>query len=526
MKYTKTIEIGLAFAFAVLLLAPQLANAQVNNALSLVDVNVEPNPVTAGSNMTVMFELYNSYDNSLKNINLEIQGAYPLLNFSPTGTYEISTIGEGVYPGFFTYTFHIPSTTPEGTYQLNVIATYETTTSPPQTMLEIGTSIMPITIYVYNKPNITINAEPASIVPGTTVPVSLIVANSGEGTARNIKIQLLNSTGFTVEGTSIINLGNLQAGQQAEAQANYYVSRNITNGAHTLDFLTIYTSDTNTTYTQTVKATISTSATQPIIAMSIADTEPSTLYLGYNQTVELLIQNIGSGTAKNVSVEISAGKGLQLMSSATSYFFGAIAPGQSEQIPVLVYANSSTSTQTGTITANITYYSANYASKYAATKQVALTIAPSAQFQITGESSQATPGATDVPFTVTIKNTGNEEATGVVLSLESIYPITPVTSTYYIASIAPGSSANATFMINVDTQAVPGSYPITIYEQWKQPNGAANQQYSGTTQYFAEVLSYSGNASETAGIVVVVVVIIALALAYYAKSKSRKKRKQ
>ena len=205
MKYTKTIEIGLAFAFAVLLLAPQLANAQVNNALSLVDVNVEPNPVTAGSNMTVMFELYNSYDNSLNNINLEIQGAYPLLNFSPTGTYEISTIGEGVYPEFFTYTFRIPSTTPEGTYQLNVIATYETTTSPPQTMLEIGTSIMPITIYIYNKPNITINAEPASIVPGTTVPVSLIVANSGEGTARNIKIQLLNSTGFTVEGTSTIN---------------------------------------------------------------------------------------------------------------------------------------------------------------------------------------------------------------------------------------------------------------------------------------------------------------------------------
>jgi hypothetical protein len=154
---------------------------------------------------------------------------------------------------------------------------------------------------------------------------------------------------------------------------------------------------------------------------------------------------------------------------------------------------------------------------------------PSAQFQVTGVETQAYPGATNVPVTLSIKNIGNEIAKEIQVSFQSIYPITPINSNAYIEKLLPGEEVNVTFVINVDLNGYPGNYPITIFETWKQPNGSPNQLYMGSNNYYIPVYnkaSSSNLALNNSSIIVgVVLIIIAMLLIYFIRKSSTAKKK-
>ena len=123
-----------------------------------------------------------------------------------------------------------------------------------------------------------------------------------------------------------------------------------------------------------------------------------------------------------------------------------------------------------------------------------------------------------------ITNTGNIDAQNIQLSLQSTYPIAPITNTFYITNLEPGQSANVSFEVNVDSNGNTGTYPITIYETWKQPNGSTEQLYNGANVYYAIVggtLTSSGNYL----IYIIVIIIIIVALVIYRRRKSNKKKK-
>ena len=98
----------------VMLLLPfmlGLAQAQAAGSLSFANVSVSPNPVMAGGSATIRFQIYNSYNFWLYNVNLQPAGSYPLLNVSPLNSYH-GQMGPGLNPGYFNYTITIPNTTP------------------------------------------------------------------------------------------------------------------------------------------------------------------------------------------------------------------------------------------------------------------------------------------------------------------------------------------------------------------------------------------------------------------------------
>lgn len=378
---------------------------QTAGALSLANVSVSPNPVMAGGNTTVRFQIYNSYNFWLFNVNLQPTGSYPILNVSPLGGYHLGQIGQGSNPGYFNYTIAIPSTTPSGTYTLTFTATYYALTSQG---VEVATSSMPLSFYVQNRPDIKLVAS---------------------------------------------------------------------------------------------------------------DPQPAALYAGYNQTVEIGIENTGYGTARNVSVSVSAGPGASILSSVTSFFVSNLTQGQIVEEPVLISARSAGSAG---LSANATYYSSDLKQRFNSAQNLSLSIAPAAQFNITGESSAIVPGSTDLPLTFTVRNTGSEPAQEMLLNLQSTYPLTPIASTYYVSSLAPGASTNVTFLVSVDSQGVPADYPVTIYEQWKQPNGATNQQFSGSGNYYVVVNQAGGISTEEMVIGVIVVAAVAALVIVRRRAKGKK----
>lgn len=399
----------LALAFLAMLSGTVGAATAYDNSLALSNVSISPNPVVAGGNATIRFQLYNAYDFWVYGTTMQAAGSYPLLNVSPSNTYIIGTVNAGYNPQYYTYTILVPNTTPSGTYTVTFTAYYSVYAATGQAL---ATSTMPVSFYVQNKPSI-------KVVP--------------------------------------------------------------------------------------------------------SNPSPSTLYAGHNQTVSLLVENNGYGTARNVTVSVSAGNGVNILSSVPSFYIANLTQGSSASEPLLVSAQAVNNTS---LTATITYYSSDLKQRFTSTQSIPLSVAPSAQFVISSTSAAGpTVGATDVPISFRITNTGTSAANELQLSLQTTYPVTPVASTAYVSSLLPGATANVTFLVNIDTQGVPGNYPVTLSEQWKQPNGALDQQFTGSDNYYVTVASTSAGAGLFTDIVIAVVVIV-VGIFGYRRFKARGAKKK
>ncbi len=523
------------FAF---LLATAAANAQGISTLSIANLNVNPTPLVAGDHASITLQLYNSYQAELSDVNLRLEGSYPLLNFSPAQTYIISNIGgDGLYGGentYFTFNFSVPADTPSGVYTLDLVATYQTTTTTTSggasyTQTQVGESEMPITVYVHGVPNVTASiVESTPVLPGEQSSGEIELQNIGGGAAKNITVHIYNTSGIGIVGSSTFNIGKLPSTATATLPFVFQANQHIANGTYVFPLQISYESNLNNTYKKTLDGSINVVVNQPQIVVSPVGAIPQTLMSGYNQSLEFAIENNGYGPAKNISVSFYSGNGISMLGSVHSFFIGTLPQSGTATESVFIAANNTYSNETGFVRAEVTYYSANMGKVYTANFTVPVYLQPSAQFEIVNESSDIVPGATDVPITYFIKNTGNIVADNVQVSMQSIYPITPIDSDAYLASIAPGKTESVTFLVSADSNGVPGSYPVIVYETWKQPNGAPNQEYSGSNNYMITINSGSGtsaSAQYTYEAVIVIAVVAIFAFGFRVR-RSRKTKRQ
>jgi len=532
-KYTFAISYMLLLAILPAGLVMAQSAPSSSGALSIANLNISPNPVVAGQTVNITLQLYNNYNYPLQNVNLELDGSYPLLNFSPSNSYLISSIGQGLYGGvgsYFTYTIKIPSDAPTGVYTLDLVAIYQTTSTTQSglssyTQAVTGESVMPITMYVNGIPNVSVTASSeGTITPGEPFAMMFNIQNTGGGEAKNLSLTFQNSSEFKVEGSSVFKAGVLPSGAAVQATVSYDASQLLQNGTYEVPVYASYTSSTGSHYTETFELPISVNINQPDVVVVPSGSMPPQLYQGYNQSVQLLVENIGTGAAKNISITLSAMNGTTIESSVSSFFIGALPPGGTAPEVVLI---STSNPNTASLLASTSYYSQNYQNQYQKNSQISLNVAPTAQFQVTALHSSLVPGATNVPVTYTIKNTGDIAAEGISVSFQSIFPVTPVDGNAYVAQLLPGQEANVTFLVSIDSGAVPSNYPVTLFEQWKQPNGMPNQEYAGSENYYISIISGSqGSAAAYVDATVVIIVIILVALLMRRKSKHGKKQQK
>ncbi|MFP3278354.1 MAG: CARDB domain-containing protein [Candidatus Micrarchaeota archaeon] len=524
-------------AFAIISVLFAIASAQSvgagSGALSISNLVITPNPVVAGSNVQVSFQLYNSYQYSLQNVNLYLEAPYPLLNYSPVSIAQISSIGQGLYGGlgyYLTYNLTLPKNIPSGVYTMQLYATYQTTqttstgaysNSEPVTAY----SVMPITLHVIGEPSISVSGSASSITPGEPFLLNLNVQNNGYDTAKNITISIAPTSSFKPIGTSTFSIGMLPIGSSLTLPISMFASTSIENETYLIPLSISYYSELGKEYFENTSISMSPLIMEPNISISLIGSMPPMLYSGYNQSLAFAIVNSGTGLARNITVTVSPSSNINLLGSIHKFFISALPSGNSVNENIFISANYTNSTK-GYILLNVSYQSSNYKNSFSKSYNESLYLMPSAQFDIVKVASNAYPGATDVPVTYTIKNVGNEVAKQVQVSFQSIYPVTPINGNAYIAELLPGEEANVTFMINVDTSGLPGNYPVTIFETWKQPNGTPNQLYSGSNNYYIVVGNGSGNNSSLIWDIIIVVVIVLLATYFAAKqAKARKSKK-
>ena len=522
--------VALVLAFAAFLpMAGAQATTTPQGALSITNLRVSPQPVIAGENITISFNLFNSYTSPLDNVNLYLGAQSRLINVTPSSSFLIDSIGTGIYGGIssevFTYKIHVPSTLPEGEYTIDAIAGYKTTQSNGYVNYDVSAqSVMPIGIYVYGVPQIALNAVAQSqITPGHQFPLTISAVNYGSGTARNVSLYIMGSNDFSASGAEQFNLGIIQSGGAQSASATIFPAANIPGGTDYLPIKLSYTSDAGIASNTIVNVPIGILLNKPNIALSIVNAMPTQLNPGSNQTVTVLIQNIGTGQANNVSVQFLNGTGVSASGSASYFFIGSLPQGGEVTESVFVSANRDANQTNYSLPATIKYTYANYQNSTTQYENIPIRVQSGAIFDITAVNATLGPGMTYKPVVLTVKNIGNEAAQQITLSLQSIYPITPATPDAYVNYLAPGQSTNITFYVNIDSSGQPGTYPITLYEQWRQPNGAVNQQYSGSNSYYANVSNSSGSLGSYVGDIVGLVVVVIVALIAVRVVRSRKK---
>ncbi|MGC8669546.1 MAG: COG1361 S-layer family protein [Candidatus Micrarchaeia archaeon] len=510
--------------------AQAVANA-ADGALSLVNVGIYPQPVVSGSNINITFQLYNSYSGNLKNVNLQLVSQNQLINVSPAYTYLINVIGTGLYGGIgynrFVYTFHIPSTLPSGEYTIDVLATYETTQTEGTSSIDVpAQSEMPISFYVYGPANIDLSASPVEITPGQNFNLNVVATNGGSGPAQNISIAV-NSTGFfRVIGPSKFNIGNLPASGENQFAVMLLPSQNISGGTYKINMTVSYTNQFGAIITRNESILLNVAIEKPNVVAVVSSAYPQMLYAGGNQTLQFEIENTGEGLAKNVTVSFYNTSDLSL-GSISSFFISQLPPGASVPEQLYVSANRNLNGSIYYLPIKISYESSNYKNATAILKYIPLQLQNIADFNITSEEGILNPGASYAPLTFHIKNIGNEDAQQVSFSLQTVYPITPITPNVYINNIAPGQEVNATFYVSIDTQAKSGAYPVAIYEQWRQSNGGLTQEFSASENYFASVSSNAGSEyNSLANSIIVIIVIAAMVFYGYKRAISKKKAKK
>ena len=527
---------GVVFSANTSAAALSTSGSSVDGALSVSNVAISPSPVIAGSNVTLSFSLFNSYSQELTNVNIGLESASELINVSPSKSYLVDAIGTGIYGGIgsnpFIYKLHIPSTLISGIYTIDVVANYETTTSGSSVNLP-GSAIIPITVYIYGKPDLNFNVQQQSnIIPGSALDANLIATNTGTATARNITITINNTNDFSVIGQNEYKFGDTAPGATQQIPLDLLVNSNITSGTHNITLYVSYTGSVSN-FTGTVNVPVDVALGTPHIVTSIVNAQPEQIYSGGNQTLTISIQNTGSGIARDLVATFMSSNTVSVSGSASTFYIGMLQPGGSINENLYITANGNSSENSSFIPVEFNYTSANYANATNIKRDIPINIARSAVFQITNVTDNSYPGNAYGPIVLKIKNTGNEAATQISFSLQSIYPLSPVAGNAYVAQLNPGASTNVTFYISTDQNGNSGEYPITIYEQWKQNNGAPNQVFYGSNNYYATVyasVGESSNANSSSGgsnyILYIIIIVIVAVLVYRYRGRIIKRQQK
>ncbi|MFB6471214.1 MAG: COG1361 S-layer family protein [Vulcanisaeta sp. AZ3] len=323
-------------------------------------------------------------------------------------------------------------------------------------------------------------------LPGSYVPLTIYLMNYGNTPALNVSVTLISLPPQLIPINTTQHLPALPPGQPIPVTFYVYVPKYLQQGNYTVKLRVDYfTGDDDM-----ISATL-TIPQRPIIYIQSIATNPPEIFQSYPMAQLILsIVNIGSGIAYDAKLYINSTDITPLISNPL--ILGAIPPGNPIQLTIPINLPSNSGNYTINITvdydggsssrnyilnlrprANLAVVSINYP------QPPALSLSNLGALLSTITSPTLTPGASKVPITITIINEGPIEAKNVMVTISSGKIIQPhvsssnplsalTASQAFIGDLKPGQEINVTFLVDVDSSAVPGTYPLILVFMWNQ----------------------------------------------------------
>ncbi len=323
-------------------------------------------------------------------------------------------------------------------------------------------------------------------LPGSYVPITIYLTNYGNTPAYNVTVTLLSEPPQLSIVNTTQHLPALPPGQPVPLTFYAYVPSYIPQGNYTLELGIDYFTGVDSVINATLIV-----PQEPIVYIQSVATNPPEVFQGYPMAqLVLSIVNIGSGIAYDAELYINCTGASPLVSMPL--VLGAIPPGKPIQLTIPISLPSSPGNYTMVIT--VAYDGGS------TTRYYQLNVRPRANLVVVGvsypqppspslsnlgallstiTSPTLSPGESKVPITITIMNEGPVEAKNIVVTIStgqviqphvsSSNPLSALTASQaFIGDLRPGQEINVTFLVDVDSNARPGSYPLVLMFVWNQ----------------------------------------------------------
>jgi len=316
MRYTRAVGLLLIMSLGLLL---QL-DYQPVHAIGVADVEVTnvywgataatPDTAHPGDvNLQLSILITNVGDDVARHVNATLYVGPPLIytytfNGTTVNGTAVSQVAGDMQPAasyVLTYTLSVSPKATEGVYKYNLELNYESA----RELQEIDT-IVTVNVPIWNgELHIQgVVTNPTKIYPDSNqVGVDVTIANSGQGTAKNVQLRLVMQPPFSASssGSDEMFIGNIPPGQTTNANFIIDVAENATYGQY------------NVTLLQATQNQFLSIGQVPIyvaekVKFDIVSATPTILHVGDSgDVISVAIRNTGTVEADSVRVELEVG---------------------------------------------------------------------------------------------------------------------------------------------------------------------------------------------------------------------------
>ncbi|GAA5261557.1 COG1361 S-layer family protein [Methanocalculus sp. MC3] len=114
-----------------------------------------------------------------------------------------------------------------------------------------------------------------------------------------------------------------------------------------------------------------------------------------------------------------------------------------------------------------------YYNKKVVHAELQVVVKPDVRILVTDIQTDSINVGTEGYITLTVRNTGSEDARSATLKIErsGTSPLIPTDGSAFIGDFPAGSTVTRTFKVAVSTNAEPRDYPLSVYAEYKDRNG-------------------------------------------------------
>ena len=319
--------------------------------------------------------------------------------------------------------------------------------------------------------NYTVSEDPAQ--PGHVVALALHIKSlEFDNCASRVAVQLMVSYPLSIQGSDTQYLETLcYNDSDATGTFTFYlpIDNLATLGTYPVAVSTTYEKGfTQLSESNTVNLRV---GGAPSFAASVTSSNPVDIYAGDSSTVTVTLQNTGSSMVQD-AIASATSSGIEVKWAGADQAIGTIQARGSANAVFSIEAPKNL--PPGTYPLNVKLdYTGEDKQNGSVTFHFDVPVKPKAEFLAVYDLNGTLRAGAAQTVNVTLTNSGTQTARKVKVRINPLFPFSTDGTVRYIDTLAPGQSANLTYVITVDKDATAGSQLSGLLMNFEDPQGKA-----------------------------------------------------
>lgn len=314
------------------------------------------------------------------------------------------------------------------------------------------------------------NLSETPAMPGHEITLTLHLSNIHTNCASTVSVQLSASYPVHVEGSDMQYLGTICPGDDENGTAVFKLAVDplAMTGTYPIAVLTAYEKDLDKfSESNTINMRV---GGAPSFAVSVASSNPVDVYPGDEAAVTLKFQNNGASQAEATRVKLTAPEGLEVKWAGSEQQLGPVPPRSSASATFFIEAAKSTEAGTYMLNATLDYSSEDGTPAHESFL-IGMVVSKRAEFAANTDKNSPFFSGDDRSITVTLKNTGSEEARNLKVRIMPIFPFSTDGTVRYVDFLMPGEEKDLVYVVHIDKDGTAGGQAAGLIIDFEDPQG-------------------------------------------------------